>query len=253
MAKFHINYKGEAGECNASSGNCPFGDDEEHFASKESARAAYEKVMSAHPGVLGVLVKEKADPSSLQAKRNHNLMKYFNDSWSESPGAENRDYFSAFSPAYGAITFKETTGKWEAETVSGRSLGKFTDFDSAIKAIASPKPRVRVNAKGDYVFRSPEERISFIKNALASENFIVKVSDKDLSKAFYVAQTGTSNVKLISQAFSSEAQVKNFMRKWNSTDHLHARVEIVHRDDFLKKGADAWLESSAAQLDPKVQ
>lgn len=44
--KFHINTKGEAGECGASKGDCPFGSKEEHYDSLELARKAFEATMS---------------------------------------------------------------------------------------------------------------------------------------------------------------------------------------------------------------
>lgn len=43
---FHINNDGEAGKCNATKGNCPFGNENEHFNTKEEARAFYEGVQS---------------------------------------------------------------------------------------------------------------------------------------------------------------------------------------------------------------
>lgn len=44
---FHINPKtGNPGNCLASAGKCPFGTDEEHFTSREAARASYEGKMS---------------------------------------------------------------------------------------------------------------------------------------------------------------------------------------------------------------
>lgn len=50
MTKFHINPEtGEAGECSAQTGNCPFGSDEEHYTSKEAARAAFEAQNTALP------------------------------------------------------------------------------------------------------------------------------------------------------------------------------------------------------------
>lgn len=46
MAKFHINPgTGNPGSCSAQAGNCPFGNDDEHYTSEEAARAAYEKQM----------------------------------------------------------------------------------------------------------------------------------------------------------------------------------------------------------------
>lgn len=43
MAKFHINAKGDASQCRANKGRCPFGDSDEHFDSKEEARKSYEE------------------------------------------------------------------------------------------------------------------------------------------------------------------------------------------------------------------
>lgn len=43
MSKFHINSKGEAGQCSATKGNCPFGGDENHYDSVASAQKAFEE------------------------------------------------------------------------------------------------------------------------------------------------------------------------------------------------------------------
>ncbi len=42
MAKFHVSTDGNPRVCTASKGNCPFGGDENHYTSKEAARAAFE-------------------------------------------------------------------------------------------------------------------------------------------------------------------------------------------------------------------
>lgn len=41
MGKFHINAKGEPGLCRATR-QCPFGESEDHYPSKEDARKAFE-------------------------------------------------------------------------------------------------------------------------------------------------------------------------------------------------------------------
>lgn len=42
--KFHINpATGEPGKCSAENGGCPFGGEDNHYTSKEAARAAFEK------------------------------------------------------------------------------------------------------------------------------------------------------------------------------------------------------------------
>lgn len=46
MAKFHINNSGEAGQCKATQGGCPFGGDAQHYESPEIARQAFELSMA---------------------------------------------------------------------------------------------------------------------------------------------------------------------------------------------------------------
>lgn len=46
MAKFHINRKGDATQCRAKTGACPFGSNEQHYSTREEAREAYEKEQS---------------------------------------------------------------------------------------------------------------------------------------------------------------------------------------------------------------
>lgn len=55
MAKFHINDNGDAGECSAKPGNCPFGDESTHFTSAEAARANYERQQTPNPAMVKVL------------------------------------------------------------------------------------------------------------------------------------------------------------------------------------------------------
>ena len=60
MAGFHVNDKGEAGSCSASSGNCPFGGPEEHFTSAEAARKAYETKTEAKEEAVKKWTKKSA-------------------------------------------------------------------------------------------------------------------------------------------------------------------------------------------------
>lgn len=49
MSRFHINPEtGVAGACRATTGNCPFGSDEAHYATPDAARAAYEQAQGAN-------------------------------------------------------------------------------------------------------------------------------------------------------------------------------------------------------------
>ena len=53
MAKYHINPKtGNPGRCAATSGNCPFGDDDHHYSSPEDAAQAYERSKSSFGHVV---------------------------------------------------------------------------------------------------------------------------------------------------------------------------------------------------------
>lgn len=53
--KFHINTKGEPGQCQAEHGRCPFGSEDEHYATRGGASAAYER--SRHGDTLPKLEK----------------------------------------------------------------------------------------------------------------------------------------------------------------------------------------------------
>lgn len=46
MAKYHVNDKGESGQCRAEKGGCPFGGEAQHYSSPEIARQAYELSMA---------------------------------------------------------------------------------------------------------------------------------------------------------------------------------------------------------------
>lgn len=46
MSKFHVNDKGESGQCRAEKGGCPFGGEAQHYSSPEIARQAYELSMA---------------------------------------------------------------------------------------------------------------------------------------------------------------------------------------------------------------
>lgn len=61
MAKFHINPKGEAGECKARSGACPFGGEEEHHSSPEKARGAFEEKMKQEYTVVNAIYRKDRD------------------------------------------------------------------------------------------------------------------------------------------------------------------------------------------------
>lgn len=58
MTKFHVNNKGEAGQCRANQGGCPFGGEAQHYDSIEKARTAYESSRSAEQ--IPVTVKKTA-------------------------------------------------------------------------------------------------------------------------------------------------------------------------------------------------
>lgn len=45
MNNYHINPAGNVGKCSAKADNCPFGAQDEHYASPEEARLAYERKM----------------------------------------------------------------------------------------------------------------------------------------------------------------------------------------------------------------
>jgi hypothetical protein len=66
MAKFHVNNSGEAGQCRATQGGCPFGGDAQHYETPEVARQAFELSMAASqlPTVAKKLTKAEAASAS---------------------------------------------------------------------------------------------------------------------------------------------------------------------------------------------
>lgn len=67
MSKFHLNDKGEAGQCRATQGGCPFGGEAQHYSSTEKARTAYEASMAAEQ--IPTTVKKTATARSENAFR----------------------------------------------------------------------------------------------------------------------------------------------------------------------------------------
>jgi hypothetical protein len=67
MSKFHLNDKGEAGQCRAEKGGCPFGGEAQHYSSTEKARTAYEASMAAEQ--IPTTVKKTADSRGAKAFR----------------------------------------------------------------------------------------------------------------------------------------------------------------------------------------
>jgi hypothetical protein len=63
--KYHINAMGDAKPCSATTGACPFGGADEHYASAEDARNAYESAMEQH---IQTYQKKKAETSRYPKK-----------------------------------------------------------------------------------------------------------------------------------------------------------------------------------------
>ena len=64
MARYHINKKGEAGLCRATTGKCPFGGANVHYSSKEEARIGYEKT-KVNIVIPNVNLEKKLDKAEL--------------------------------------------------------------------------------------------------------------------------------------------------------------------------------------------
>lgn len=61
MAKFHVNKStGDVGKCRAKKGNCPFGGEDEHYASAHEAQRVYE---SSRPALASVKRSKAAAPT----------------------------------------------------------------------------------------------------------------------------------------------------------------------------------------------
>jgi len=101
MNRFHINSKGDARKCSAKNGNCPFGSTEEHFATAEDARKAYEGSMEIRP----VSAKSSNEPINwLTEENNPDLMEALDNRFNRTFGAQN-------------LTVKTGRTSWDGETL----------------------------------------------------------------------------------------------------------------------------------------
>lgn len=69
MVKYHLNYKGEAGQCSATTGRCPFGDESDHFDTPALARTAYEGAQNSFALTLKKTLPRASDNDVLRYER----------------------------------------------------------------------------------------------------------------------------------------------------------------------------------------
>lgn len=74
MKTFHIDGEGDAGECRAKQGKCPFGSDINHYASLEDARNAYELSMASER-TQNILSKHNERQKVLDDKSSYDELK----------------------------------------------------------------------------------------------------------------------------------------------------------------------------------
>lgn len=84
MSKYHVNPAGEPGPCGANK-NCPFGGDSDHYTTKEAAREAYEKNMSAE--TLPAASKKSSATDAEVSKAIYALISSGDDSYLYNPKA----------------------------------------------------------------------------------------------------------------------------------------------------------------------
>ena len=82
MAKYHVSTDGNPRVCSASEGKCPFGGNENHYTSKEAARAAFEESTEA----LGATSKKTSSGESVRMVNWKGVVK-----WISSNGEVHRD------------------------------------------------------------------------------------------------------------------------------------------------------------------
>lgn len=245
MNEYHINWKGEPGICSASQGNCPFGSADDHFPSPEAARKAYEAQMS---NLTEPLKSSRLNDSEMKIENIRvNMLRSLHGDWSEEPRSEGRNHLAFKSPTHGRLTYSANAG-WEAELPDGRYLGKFKDFDAAIKGLANPKPRVRETKSGSLIFSSPEEKVSFVKENLNHSGYTIKLSDEDLKKPFYISRSASLVSKQVERAFSNQAQLNSYLKEWNKYDRMYDSLEVIYRDNEANSGARRWLATQNSSV-----
>lgn len=89
--KYHVNAMGDARPCHATQGGCPFGDESEHFNTKDEARAAYENAMEEN--ITNYMKKNGADLERIKQKARE-------EKWEAEEKARNKESIDGF---YGAL------------------------------------------------------------------------------------------------------------------------------------------------------
>jgi hypothetical protein len=122
MAKFHINLKGDAGECKAKSGTCPFGAEDKHFGSPEAARTAFEETMKQEYTLVNAMYRKDVptDTSALSKAGKERMLR------------EAAEGTSRFSP-----------------TVIGKVLSQDSDPRIRAKVVESVKSQKIINSLGN--------------------------------------------------------------------------------------------------------
>jgi len=74
MAKYHVNDKGNPGNCKAVLGNCPFGGASQHYATKELAQQAFELSMASQKFTKARVFKQAPLSELNNRERNYDFM-----------------------------------------------------------------------------------------------------------------------------------------------------------------------------------
>lgn len=110
MKRFHVNNKGEPGECSAGSGNCPFGDSNtEHFNTKEGARTYYETKESKK--LLNTFSKEKIIEPVLVERRSFKDFVKFEYDENASDLEDENNYTEVYSGVSSDVAFNKAALK----------------------------------------------------------------------------------------------------------------------------------------------
>lgn len=152
MAKWHVNGKGVPAICKAEKGNCPFGNQDSHYTSKETAQNAADKIGENKHGLLSSISTDKIIEANATTSRNipYSLSNFVNKG--------GNDYFTNIIKQNGMDSTKliktlnedkNVNGKWSLKNESDDII-KLQNEDVfgnkqylTVKSVSPPKPKVR--------------------------------------------------------------------------------------------------------------
>ena len=189
MAKFHIGRGGKAAACSARKGKCPYGSDDEHFSSRETAQFAAEDKMANENSVLSSSKKpdntttKKIDKNEKTNKNNpHNKTQK-----AKLPISRSKDYPYLHAVAVSVVSDLNNNTEYL------RSAGKeVTDDGITFTIIQNGSDDIYI--ENDWEYRYYKDQLEEIKMTVKEEEVTIEFkNNKEKNASFPIPKEKNQN------------------------------------------------------------